>query len=46
MSELRTNPAVIGAVKKALRTPELQSVAIELTDDLEDPVYGPELGSR
>jgi putative heme-binding domain-containing protein len=42
-SELRTNPTVIGAVKKALRTPELQSVAIELTDDLEDPVYGPEL---
>jgi putative membrane-bound dehydrogenase-like protein len=42
-SELRTNPAVIGAVKTALKTPELQSVAVELTDDLEDPVYGPEL---
>jgi putative membrane-bound dehydrogenase-like protein len=42
-SELRTNPAVAEAVKMALKTPELQSVAIDLTDDLEDPVYGPEL---
>jgi len=42
-SELRSNATVIKAVQRALSTPELQSVAIELTDDLEDPVYGPEL---
>ena len=42
-ADLRKNSAVIGAVKKALKTPELQPMAVELTDDLGDPVYGPEL---
>jgi len=42
-SELRTSPAVVEAVKTALDTPQLQSVAVDLTDDLEDPAYGPEL---
>jgi putative heme-binding domain-containing protein len=42
-TDLRKSPAVVAAVKKALKTPELQAQALELTDDLEDPVYGSEL---
>jgi putative membrane-bound dehydrogenase-like protein len=42
-SELKSHPTIIGAIKIALKTPELQPVAIELTDDLGDPVFGAEL---
>ncbi len=41
--ELRKDPAVIAAVKRALNSPQLQGQALQLTDDLGDPQYGPEL---
>ncbi|HEV8131792.1 MAG TPA: PVC-type heme-binding CxxCH protein, partial [Acidobacteriota bacterium] len=41
--ELRKNPAVVSAVKKALNDSRLQGQALQLADDLGDPEYGPEL---
>ena len=41
--ELREDPSVVAAIRKAMRDPQLQATALELADDLEDPRYGPEL---
>ncbi|MBI1791344.1 MAG: HEAT repeat domain-containing protein, partial [Acidobacteria bacterium] len=41
--ELRKDPPVVAAIRQALGEPKLQASALELVDDLEDPVYGPEL---
>src|SRR5262249_27156983 len=41
--DLRKDPAVTGAIRKAMSDPRLQTRALELVDDLEDPVYAPEL---
>jgi putative membrane-bound dehydrogenase-like protein len=42
-SELRNDPTVVAAIKRSLKTPELQPMAVDLSDDLGDSVYGPEL---
>jgi putative membrane-bound dehydrogenase-like protein len=41
--ELRSNPAVVAAVKKGLQSPSLQTHALELAGDLENPQLGPDL---
>jgi len=42
-TEIRSNPVVLSAVKKGFQTPALQSQALELAGDLEDPSLGADL---
>jgi putative heme-binding domain-containing protein len=41
--DLRKSPETIAAVRKAMATERLRETALELADDLGDPVYGPDL---
>src|SRR5439155_192763 len=41
--DLRKDQAVVAAIRKSMRAPQLQPKALELVDDLEDPAYGPDL---
>ena len=40
---MRARPEIAVAIKHALRTPDLQTLAVDLTADLADPRYGPSL---
>ena len=42
-TELRKDPVVVGAVRRALGDAKLQAAALTLAEDLGDPVYGPQL---
>jgi putative heme-binding domain-containing protein len=42
-TEMRSNQAVLSAVRKGIQTPALQAQALELAGDLEDPSLGADL---